>query len=171
MIVDNKQDKKRTIISKGKNINFVQIDPSFIPPFDKITSAAVVPFTEDGKIVAALLNRGIDLPGGHVLKTEFNIEDVARREAGEETCITFKDVYVSKIIQSDYYGTASNELTYMIITTAFVDEMLDFIPTEECVAREVVTVDLFINRYSAGNKEDMRKLILTSQKLLGIDKD
>lgn len=161
-------DRKRTIQVKGKSVNFVQLTPDFIPPFDKITSVAVVPFTTDGKIVAALLNRGIDLPGGHVLKTEFTIDEVARREAREETCITLKQIYVAKIIQSDYYGDTPEKLTYMIVTTAFVNEFLEFIPTEECTAREVVSTNIFIERYSAGNKLDMEDLIISAKGILGI---
>lgn len=164
-------DKKRTIVVKGKKVNFIQIDPDFIPPFDKITSVAVVPFTKDGEIVAALLSRGIDLPGGHVLKTEFTIEEVARREAREEICVTLKDIHIVKIIQSDYYGNTPDKLSYMIITTAFVDEMLEFVQTEECTAREIITPSSFIDRYSAGNKEDMQALIISSQKVLGIEKN
>ncbi len=164
----NSNDRKRTIVIKGKDVNFIQLDPDFIPPFDKITSVAVVPFTADGKIVAALLNRGIDLPGGHVLKSEFTIEEVARREAKEETGISLKEVHIAKIIQSDYYGNSLDKLTYMIVTTAFVDEFLEFVPTEECTAREVLTTTSFIDRYSAGNKFDMENLVTSSQKILGI---
>ncbi|MBK7566230.1 MAG: NUDIX domain-containing protein [Bacteroidetes bacterium] len=164
----NSNDRKRTIVVKGKDVNFIQLDPDFIPPFDKVTSVAVVPFTTEGEMVAALLNRGIDLPGGHVLKSEFTIEEVARREAKEETGITLKEIHIAKIIQSDYYGNTPDKLTYMIVTTGFVDEFLEFIPTEECTAREVLSTTSFVDRYSAGNKLDMKDLIISSQKILGV---
>src|ERR1043166_6581527 len=98
------KDRRRPAIRPGQQVNFVLLEPHLIPPFDTITSVAVVPFTPDGRIVAALLDRGVDLPGGHVQETERTIEETARREVMEEVGITLKDLFAVNIIQSDYYG-------------------------------------------------------------------
>jgi len=59
-------DRRRTDVAAGQVVNFVLRGRGFMPPFDAVTSVSVVPFTEDGRIVSVMLDRGIDLPGGHV---------------------------------------------------------------------------------------------------------
>jgi 8-oxo-dGTP diphosphatase len=117
------------VVVRGQMSNIVPLGAAFRPPFDKVTSVGVVPFTDDGLIVAALLQRGVDLPGDHVQEGERTIEEVARREALEEAGITLREVHVAEVLQSDYYGP--DDLTYMVLTTAFVDEYRPFAPNEE----------------------------------------
>src|ERR1051326_868788 len=120
------KDRRRTAIKPGQQVNFVFLEPDTLPALEKITSVAVVPFTPEGRIVAAVLERGVDLPGGHMQETEQSIEETARREVMEEVGVTLKDLFVFKVIQSDYYGSAPDDLTYMIALTAFVDEVQPF---------------------------------------------
>src|SRR5438067_10525337 len=151
------QDRRRTVVVRGQMSNIVPLGATFRPPFDKVTSVGVVPFTDDGLIVAALLQRGVDLPGGHVQEGERTIEEVARREALEEAGITLREVHVAEVLQSDYYGP--DDLTYMVLTTAFVDEYRLFAPTEESQGRFTLSVEEFLGRYTAGDVEGMRHLV------------
>jgi len=161
------QDKRKTIIKKDELVNFVQLDQDFIPPFEKITSVAVVPFTEDGKIITTILrDRGIDIPGGHILKTENNIKETVKREAYEEACITLRDIKTIKIIQSDYYGKSPDKLTYMVITTAIVDKIETFTPNKESSGRCITSVEDFLSRYTAGDSKNMKELVLSAQKIM-----
>lgn len=163
------KDRRRTAIAQGQQVNFVLLEPDKVPPIDKITSVAVVPFTPDGRIVAAVLERGVDLPGGHVQETEGTIEETARRETMEEVGITLKDLFVVKVIQSDYYGSAPDDLTYMIATTAFVHEFQTFTPNLESTGRLVLDIEDFLAQYTAGNPEWMRSLVMAAHaRLFGV---
>ena len=117
----------------------------------------VVPFTDEGLIVTALLQRGVDLPGGHVQDGERTIEEVARRKAIEEAGITLREVHAAEVLQSDYYGP--DDLTYMVLAPAFVDEYRPFTPHEESRGRITLSVEEFLGRYNAGDVEEMRHLI------------
>jgi 8-oxo-dGTP diphosphatase len=71
---------------------------------------------------------------------------------------------VAEVLQSDYYGP--NDLTYMVLTTAFVDEYRPFAPNEESQGRITLSVEEFLRRYSAGNVEGMRHLIVAAHTVL-----
>jgi 8-oxo-dGTP diphosphatase len=156
------KDRRRPAIRPGQQVNFVLLEPHLIPPFDTITSVAVVPFTPDGRIVAALLDRGVDLPGGHVQETERTIEETARREVMEEVGITLKDLFAVNVIQSDYYGNTPEDLTYMVILTAFVDEFQPFTPNLESKGRLVLDIEDFLAQYTAGDLERMRNMVMAA---------
>ena len=95
---------------------------------------------------------------------ERTIEEVARREALEEAGITLREVHVAEVLQSDYYGP--DDLTYMVLTTAFVDEYRPFAPTEESQGRITLSVEEFLARYTAGDVEGMRRLIAAAHTVL-----
>ncbi len=156
------RDRRRTVIKPGQPVNFVLLEPDALPPFEAVTSVAVVPFTPEGKIVAAVLERGVDLPGGHVQETERTIEETARREVLEEVGVTLKALMVAKVIQSDYYGSAPEDLTYMITLTAFVEEFLEFTPDLESKGRLVLSIEEFLAQYTAGDVEWMRSLVMAA---------
>jgi 8-oxo-dGTP diphosphatase len=158
------KDRRRTLVVRGQMGNIVPRGAAFRPPFDKVTSVAVVLFTDEGLIVAALLQRGVDLPGGHVQEGERTIEEVARREALEEAGITLREVHAAEVLQSDYYGP--DDLTYMLLATAFVDEYRPFAPTEEGQGRITLSVEEFLGRYTAGHVEGMRHLIAAAHTVL-----
>jgi 8-oxo-dGTP pyrophosphatase MutT (NUDIX family) len=158
------KDRQRTVVVQGQMGTIRPLGAAFRPPFDKVTSVAVVPFTDEGLIVAALLQRGVDLPGGHVQEGERTMEEVARREALEEAGITLREVHVAEVLQSDYYGP--DDLTYMVLTTAFVDEYRPFGPTEESQGRLTRSVEEFLERYTAGDVEGMRHLIAAAHTVL-----
>ena len=161
------KDKRKTVVKIGQKVNFVYLNSDFVPPFEKITSVAVVPFMENGNIVVTdLKSRGIDIPGGHVLESEKNIEETARRESYEEAFITLRDIKVATVIQSDYYGSSDDELTYMVITTAMVDELEKFIPSPEASNRKIMSTEEFLSNYTAGDIEGMKQIIMSAKKVM-----
>lgn len=137
------------------------LPPDTLIPPEKITSVLVVPFTQDGKVVAVKNNRGWDLPGGHVEQTDSNIEATARREAREEAKITLRRLKRSNVIK--FRGETMHDDTYMVVMTGMVDKMSDFIPDKEIKAREILSPEEFIKKYTAGNKEQMEAIIAKAQ--------
>lgn len=139
---------------------FTLFDPHEVtPPFDRVTSVAVVPFLEDGRMVATVLERGLDIPGGHVQQGETSYEQVVQREAMEEACIEVGDLRVVKILQSDYYGSQPHELTYLIVMAGKVTALHDFSPQHEALDRRIVTTEEFLSCYTAGDKAIMRVIV------------
>ena len=153
-------------MTDGRAVTFVQLDPEFVPPFERVTSVSVVPFTDDGRIVAALLRRGVDLPGGHVQEGETSAEQVARREALEEAGIGLRDIRIALVTQSDYYGSAPEDLTYMVMVAARVDAYHEFVPDEESSGRVMLDAEEFLRRYTAGDTAAMRRIIAAARRVL-----
>lgn len=116
-------DKRRTP-RDGRRANFRLREPGFVPPFDQVTSVSVVIFTADGGMVATEDKRGKDLPGGHVAEGESSCEETAGRESMEEAGVTLRNLRFLRAIESDFYGTEPDQLTYMVIMTAVVDEIV-----------------------------------------------
>ncbi len=116
-------DKRRTP-KDGREANFRLREPEFVPSFDQVTSVSVVIFTADGAMVATEDKRGKDLPGGHVAEGEDSCEETAGRESLEEAGVTLRNLRFLRAIESDFYGSEPDELTYMVIMTALVDEIV-----------------------------------------------
>ena len=74
---------------------FTWVEASQCVPFDEVTAVVVAPFTACGDIVAVVLARGVDIPGGHVQHRDLTVEDVARREAKEEAAILLGEVFLT----------------------------------------------------------------------------
>ncbi|MEH2234939.1 NUDIX hydrolase [Nostoc sp.] len=169
----SESDRRKTVIQTGQKVNFVDIGSSFLPAFEKITSVLVVPFTKDGLIVCALLARGIDLPGGHVQIGEFTCEETARREVMEEVRVTLGELKLVKVIQSDYYGSQPEQLTYLVVMTGFVEEIIPndvydglSLRTHESMGRSIIDIDEFVSQYKAGDKNNMRRIVLDAKRML-----
>jgi 8-oxo-dGTP diphosphatase len=162
----SQSDRQKTIIQTGQKVNFVDLGNSFLPAFEKITSVLVVPFTQDSLIVCALLDRGIDLPGGHVQIGEFTCEETARREVMEEVGVSLGELKLVKVIQSDYYGSEPEQLTYLVVMTGLVKDILSGDYIHESLGRSIINIDEFISQYQAGNRENMRRIVLDAKRLL-----
>lgn len=163
-MLNDDQDKRRTQIIKGKTVTFAFLDPQVpLPALEKITSVAVVPFTHNGQIVCALLDRGVDLPGGHMKAGEKTIFETAQREAMEEAFITLSRLEIAAVIQSDYYGAEESQLTYMVVLAGLVDKFEAEQPNDESRGRKIMPVGAFLQEYSAGDKNWMRDLVGRAQ--------
>jgi 8-oxo-dGTP diphosphatase len=58
-----------------------------VPEFKKITSVAIIAFNEKYEMaVVDLVERGWDLPGGHIEKNEKTLSETVKREFKEEIC-------------------------------------------------------------------------------------
>ena len=148
---------------KGKQVRFTHKDAVVLPPFQQVTSVAVVPFTKEGAIVAVRLRRrGIDLPGGHVEPGELTPEETLNREVMEEACMTVREPVLTEVIESDYF----EQPTYMLIYGAYIDRLLPFTPSEEASERVEATREAFIAQYEAGSKELMALTVERAWRLL-----
>jgi 8-oxo-dGTP pyrophosphatase MutT (NUDIX family) len=150
-----------TLVVNNRSVILRHIGNTWIPPFNKVTSVAVIPFTEEGKIMAVKLrHRGIDIPGGHVEAYEKTPEETLRREVLEEAHMTIREPILVEVIQSDLYGPIKEDASYMLLYTAFVDELHTFQLTDEhSYERIAMDRSTFIEQYEAGSKELMGKAI------------
>jgi 8-oxo-dGTP diphosphatase len=154
-------DRRPTAMTLGRYVTFTCLGPHAAVDGEKVTSVSVVAFTRDGLMVAAELDRGPDLPGGHVQQHEHVLEDAVRREAWEEARIKLGPLSIVEIIESDYFGP--DDLTYMVIYTAWVTELATWQDDDdESSGRTLLTPDDFLERYRAGRIELMRHLITSA---------
>lgn len=161
-IVNRRIDARE--VYKGKMVRLTLLkDVAHIPPLSAITSVAVVPFAERGVIVATVLDRGLDIPGGHVEATDEDATAVALRECIEETAATLETpLTLIGLIESDFGETP----TYMVITAAKVRELHPFKKLHEAHARELVSTAEFLARYDAGSKEMMTEIIRRAERAI-----
>jgi 8-oxo-dGTP diphosphatase len=145
-------DNSYITLVKGRQVTFVHQGSSVMPDFKYVTSVSAIPFTESGNIIAVhLRHRGIDLPGGHVEPGELTPGETMNREVMEEACMTIRDAVLTEVIESDYFKHPS----YMLLYGAYVDELFDFVPSEEADERVELTRKDFIRQYEAGSKKLM----------------
>ncbi|MBS2011092.1 MAG: NUDIX domain-containing protein [Cyanobacteria bacterium SZAS TMP-1] len=161
--VSERPDKRRTPPRGDRPVNFRLMPAGFVPPFAAVTAVATVAFTADGNVVAAEEHRGPDLPGGHVQEGEETAEETARREAEEETGIKLGTVHFLRAIESDRYGSAPDELTYMVIMAAVVTEQG---PVPSGMTRHIMTPEQFHLAHRGLRKEMLRELVDAAKKLL-----
>jgi 8-oxo-dGTP pyrophosphatase MutT (NUDIX family) len=152
-------DKRRIPSSQVTDVNFQLIDIATPINFEQVTSVVAFPFTDDGKLVAVNLQRGLDIPGGHVQTNETSIEVVARRETLEEAAVTLGEIHITGIIQSDYFGTEPDQLTYIIAITAFTAEIHPFTPNEEVSTRLIITPEAFLEAYAINRQNTNHKIM------------
>jgi 8-oxo-dGTP diphosphatase len=146
---------------EGREVHFRLLgNVSSIPPSNKITSAAIIPFLQQDKIVTAVLERGLDIPGGHTEAGDEGVVHTIKRETYEEVCVSLADpLYLIGIISSDYKGSSLDQITYMLIATGQVNTIDNFEAKFESTSREIVSTDAFIDRYKAGSQEMMKEII------------
>lgn len=158
--MNTSQDKQPARDYK-KVCHFRYLPPNTLFSPDKVTSVGVVPFTEDGEIMVVHLDRWWDIMGGHVQEWEYDFEEVARREALEEACIRIKDLKLSLVVESDYFGSHTEDLTYILFYSASVDIIESFVPNHESFGRKVVKIDEFLRDYE-GNFELADQVLLST---------
>lgn len=148
-------------VINGIDVTFSKVGTDNVPPFSKVTSVSVIPITESGEIVAVRLkNRGLDIPGGHVEKHEKTPEETLHRELMEEANVTVKDLKLVEVIKSNYFGDKPEDVSFMLIYVAKVDEIYDFTLSDEMSHERVITTPKeFIKNYEAGDKEFMNEIL------------
>jgi 8-oxo-dGTP pyrophosphatase MutT (NUDIX family) len=161
--MNTSQDKQPARDYK-KVCHFRYLPPNTLFSPDRVTSVGVVPFTEDGEIVVVHLDRWWDIMGGHVQEWEYDFEEVARREALEEACIRIKDLKLSLIVESDYFGSHTEDLTYMFFYSASVDVMGVFVPNHESFGRKTISTEEFLRDYE-GNRDLARSILISCMKV------
>jgi radical SAM superfamily enzyme YgiQ (UPF0313 family)/8-oxo-dGTP pyrophosphatase MutT (NUDIX family) len=116
-----------------------------LPPFEKITSVAVVVFNNQKNILTVnLRERGIDLPGGHVEKNDSDIFETAKREVREEACTELEEnLMLCAIIESRYTFPP----TYMVVLAGKIKKLYPFRETNEVISRSFLKPQEFLERY------------------------
>lgn len=147
-----------------KLVTFTHIANGILPNFSQVTSVAAIPFTDDGKLVVVnLRHRGLDLPGGHVEPFETRPEETMSREVMEEASMTIRDSVLVDVVESDYFD---DRKSYILIYAAYVDEFKEFAQNEESSERVIITVEDFIQQYTAWDKALIYDAITRGWKLL-----
>lgn len=145
---------------KWKSFNFTFKENDFNFPKDRVTSIAWVIFDENWDIVTIELDRWIDIPWGHIKRWE-TIKEALIRECMEEAFIEIDDLKISSIIESDYFWTKKEDLTYMLIFSWKLKKELLFQENKESKKRIHISPKDFILNYT-WNKEFMKKIIFNS---------
>lgn len=149
----------------GAPVVLIRKGADFEPDFMAVTSASVVAVTSDDRLVLALLDRGPDLPGGHVRQDETSVEDTVRREAWEEVRAHLGPISRVDVLESDYYGP--DDITYMVICAARVTGLAAWEAGFESAGRVVMEPAEFLARYRGGDPGIMRSLVSAALAVLG----
>ncbi|SNQ48675.1 NUDIX family protein [Frankia canadensis] len=152
---------------RGGATRLTFLGPAPDPPFERVTSAAVVALTGDGRLVVAELDRGLDIPGGHVQRGETSIDQTVRRETWEEVRARLGALLPVEVVESDYFG--ADDLSYMVIRAARVTELALWEPTHESAGRRLVTPEEFLAGYR-GRPAFMRHLVTRALAILAADR-
>jgi 8-oxo-dGTP diphosphatase len=150
----------------GHNITARSLGPTTIPDISTITSVHVVPFTSEGNIVSVnIVNRGWDIPGGHVDQGESSPLDTLRREAREEASLSILEPVIVDVLALECKTLDLKTRPYMLIYVAEVAELNGFTPNDEVSQRLLMTPKMFVDSYF-GNKAYAQALIDASARAL-----
>ena len=154
------QSKTYPITVKGKQCNLRLLGSSYVPDFEKVTSVAGLIFDNDSILAVRLKNRGVDIPGGHTEAYDKSPEETLKREVLEEASATIRDLKLLDVIESDYLGSEPNQLTYMLIYSAKLDQLLPYDETDEVACERLrLPKESFLELYTGGNKALMKALV------------
>lgn len=144
----------------GSTIVAEPLGLKFIPPLHHTITAHCIPITDDGRIVAAdVIDRGVDIPGGHIDDGE-TAEETMRRETLEETFVNVDTPILVNVwrLSSENPKIGLREKPYLLLYTAKVTSFEDFKPNNEVSRRLVLTPDEFVEQYF-GDKSQARKMV------------
>lgn len=130
-----------------KRCNFTYHSSDFNFPKHNVTSTWVVIFDDYWDLLTVELKRWFDIPWWHVQEWDKSFEDAVSREALEEACVYIKDLKLSLVVESDYFGDAPDKLTYMLFYTAKVNKLEDFVANSESTSRKFMSPEKFIEDF------------------------
>jgi len=159
------QDRRPTPRRGGTRSRLTCLGPTVEPPLRAVTSAAVVAVRDDGSLLLAELDRGVDLPGGHVQHGDASAEEAARRETWEEVRAELADLILVEVVESDYFGP--DDLTYMLIYAARVRRLHPWTDGHESAGRVELAPADFLGRYQGTHPDLMRHYVTAALAALG----
>jgi 8-oxo-dGTP diphosphatase len=122
-----------------------------VPSDHEVITSACVPLTNNNEVIAVnIIGRGVDIPGGHIDPGETSIEAM-RRESYEEATIKVGNpvlIDVLKVTSLDK-RLGLDHKPYMLIYTARVLELGDFVINDEVSERLVLPQEEFVSLYFA----------------------
>jgi len=124
-----------------ENIKIRFINTELLPDIKNVSAVFLIGFV-DNKIVAARNERGWDIPGGHVGSIDLNLMDSLRREADEEAGITIGEAIPFATVQFE------GKEKIMLFYASKECKLAEFIPKEDALERELMTIPEFIYKYN-----------------------
>jgi 8-oxo-dGTP pyrophosphatase MutT (NUDIX family) len=151
---------------KRCNIRYISNDA--LPKRSQVTSILVFAFTEIGEIVVTVNQRGVDIPGWHLEDIDNTFEDAAYRETLEETGVEIEGIIYFWKLESDYFWSKENELTYILLYATKIKKINNYNWNLESSGRKIISHIEFLNQYhwKVVNKELMKFLLEKSYKVL-----
>jgi ADP-ribose pyrophosphatase YjhB (NUDIX family) len=134
------------------------VDENTILPKDDSISSVFLIAIKDSKILAIKNEKGWDIPGGHVEKGETK-EEALIREILEEGGATFKNPRLLAILSSDNQGEYKNKFMLIYFTDDF--DLVEFIPSEDALEREVISIEEFFIRINS-SYSGLKDLVLNT---------
>ncbi len=113
------------------------------------------------KILTIKNDRGWEVPGGHVENGETPAECLIR-EVKEEAGAIFTNPRLLAVIESDDQEKYKDKEMLIYVTKDF--ELVEFIPSEDALEREVIEIKDFLQKHKG--VIDFTEIILRAQKLM-----
>ncbi len=153
---------------EGKKASPFRLLPASYPISDEqVTATLLVPFMQDGRVlVIEHAERGIDIPGGHKELSDRTNFETARRELFEESGAMIGHIAPCLVLKNDQYKTEAGDPTYMVVMTGVVQELGRFTPSNEVVARHLLSPEVFLECYGGDHAEDMAFILQAAQQTI-----
>lgn len=121
-----------------------------LPELNEIISVHALPFTPDGGVVVVnVRSRGVDMVGGHVEKGETSAIQTLTRELSEEAALTIRNPALLDVLEVSSSLIKPEDRRYIVIYSADIDKLGDFVASEEIEERLVLDADEFSEQYFA----------------------
>jgi 8-oxo-dGTP pyrophosphatase MutT (NUDIX family) len=153
------KEKVFTFIYRGVAHDAYSIGDSFLPDLKDIISVHALPLTDDNKIVVVnVRSRGIDMMGGHVEPNETSALETLNREVDEEAQLTIKDCVLVDVLEIRSELIKENDRKYIVLYTAHIDKINEFIANDEISERLTLSIDIFAEKYFGNAPEYIKTL-------------
>jgi 8-oxo-dGTP diphosphatase len=155
------------VMFKGMPVTFTWLPLSELSAVEKssILGVVVVPFTADDGIVMVELQRGLEIPGGKIEPTDFDLETTARREAWEEARIVLGQPELTLLVRVDWRDREAPP-GYIVVFAANVRSMAPFEQNHESMGRMVVSSADYIDMFGFGPVEMRERMVWEARKAL-----